>query len=458
MGVMCPWEKIIEACIEHKADILGLSGLITPSLDEMVTVAKQMDKAGLNIPVLIGGATTSKMHTAVKIDPNYKNGQAVYVLDASRAVPICQGLLNLGERDDYMSDFAEQYAEMREEFYAGLEDRKFLNLQQSRDKMLKIDWKDPAMHPCKPKLVGKKVYKNFPIEDVIHAIDWTPFFQVWQLRGKFPNRDYPKIFNDEKVGQEAKKLFDEANVMLQEFVKSKELQMHGIVGIYRANSVGDDIEVYSDESATDVKCKFFTLRQQAEKEGNDPFFALSDFVAPKDSGVSDYLGMFVSSAGFGLEKICARYKESQDDYSFIMAEAIADRLAEAFAEVMHAMVRKDLWGYAPDENLTIDDLIKVRYSGIRPAPGYPSQPDHTEKQTMWDLMQVKEEIDVELVTDSMAMLPAASVSGLIFAHPKSQYFAVGQITKDQVEEYAKRKNMGLEECEKWLSSMLAYQN
>jgi len=456
IGVMCPWEKIIETCIEQKADILGLSGLITPSLDEMVTVAKQMDKAGLNIPILIGGATTSKMHTAVKIDPNYKNGQAVYVLDASRAVPICQGLMNVNEREDYIADFSEQYAEMRDEFYAGLEDRKYLSLEKSREKMLKIDWTAPAMQPCQPKLVGKKVYKNFPIEDVIHAIDWTPFFQVWQLRGKFPNRDYPKIFNDEKVGQEAKKLFDEANVMLQEFVKSKELQMHGIVGIYRANAVGDDIEVYTDESATDAQCKFYTLRQQAEKEGNDPFFALSDFIAPKESGISDHLGMFVTSAGFGLEQICARYKESQDDYSFIMAEAIADRLAEAFAEVMHGMVRKELWAYAPDENLSIDDLIKVRYSGIRPAPGYPSQPDHTEKQTMWNLMNVAEEIGVELVTDSMAMLPAASVSGLIFAHPKSQYFAVGQITKDQVQEYAARKNMPLEECEKWLSSMLAY--
>merc|ERR1719399_1326228 len=244
--------------------------------------------------------------------------------------------------------------------------------------------------------------------------------------------------------------------MLQEFVKSKELQMHGIVGIYRANSVGDDIEVYSDESATDVKCKFFTLRQQAEKEGNDPFFALSDFVAPKDSGVNDYLGMFVTSAGFGLEKICQKYKQSQDDYSFIMAEAIADRLAEAFAEVIHVMIRKDLWGYAPDENLSVDDLIKVRYDGIRPAPGYPSQPDHTEKQTMWDLMKVKEEIGVEL-TDSMAMLPAASVSGLYFAHPQSQYFAVGQICKDQVTEYASRKGMELEIAEKWLSPILAYQ-
>merc|ERR1711865_56172 len=354
-----------------------------------------------------------------------------------------------------MDDFKEQYAEMREEFYAGLEDRKYHSLATARSKMMTIDWKDPAMAPHKPKLVGKKVYKNFPIEDVIDAIDWTPFFQVWQLRGKFPNRDYPKIFQDAKVGEEAKKVFDEAMVMLNGFVKSKELQMHGVVGIYNANSVGDDIEVYTDDTKSTVSSKFFTLRQQAEKEGNDPFLALSDFVAPKDSGVNDYIGMFVCSAGFGLDKIVQKFKEDEDDYSFIMAEAIADRLAEAFAEVMHTKVRKDLWGYAPDENFSTEDLLKVRYSGIRPAPGYPSQPDHTEKSAMWDLMNVKEDIGVEL-TESLAMLPAASVSGLYFAHPKSEYFAVGQICKDQVEEYAARKSMPVADVEKWLSAMLSY--
>jgi len=453
LGVMCKVDKIIAACKEHKADILGLSGLITPSLDEMVDVAKEMDKVGFRIPLLIGGATTSKMHTAVKIEPNYKGGQAVYVLDASRAVPVCQGLRNPNDSQDYIDDWKEQYAEMRDEFYAGLEDRKYFDLAKARSKMMKIDF--AAEKPCKPKLVGKKVYKDFPIQDVVHAIDWTPFFQVWQLRGKFPNRDYPKIFNDAKVGSEAQKLFDEAQVMLKEFITSKELKMHAVVGIYRANSVGDDIEVYTDESGKEAACKFFTLRQQAEKEGEDPFCALSDFIAPKDTGVEDYLGMFVTSAGFGLENIIQKYKDAQDDYSFIMAEAIADRLAEAFAEVLHVMVRKDLWGYSPDEDLTIDDLIKVRYSGIRPAPGYPSQPEHTEKETMWNLMKVEEEIGVEL-TDSMAMLPAASVSGLYFAHPKSQYFAVGQICKDQVADYAARKNMPLEVCEKWLRSILSY--
>jgi len=456
LGVMCKQDVILDACIEHKADILGLSGLITPSLDEMVSVAKEMDKRGMNIPLLIGGATTSRMHTAVKIDPNYKGSQTVYVLDASRAVPVCQNLMNASDKLDFIDDIKEQYAELREEFYAGLEDRKFLDLSKARDNMMAIDWKDPAMAPCQPKLVGTKVFKNFPIEDVIQYIDWTPFFQVWQLRGKFPNRDYPKIFNDEKVGAEAKKLFDEAQVMLKEFAATKSLQMHAIVGIYEANSVGDDIEVYTDATRSETRCKFFSLRQQAEKEGTDPYYALSDFIAPKETGLKDYLGMFVTSAGFGLHEICQKYKESQDDYSFIMAEALADRLAEAFAEVMHVMVRKDFWGYAPDENLSTEDLIKVKYSGIRPAPGYPSQPDHTEKTTMWELMNVTQEIGVEL-TDSMAMLPAASVSGLYFAHPKSQYFAVGQVTKDQVTDYAARKSMPMDVAEKWLSPILAYQ-
>jgi len=456
LGVMCAPEKIIEACVEHKADILGLSGLITPSLDEMVNVAQEMDKAGYTIPLLIGGATTSKMHTAVKIEPNYKGGPSVYVLDASRAVPVCTGLMNDDDRQDYMDDWREQYAELREEFYAGLDDRKYLDIAKARAQSQKIDWKDPAMKPFTPKLVGKKVYKDFPIEDVIHAIDWTPFFQVWQLRGKFPNRDYPKIFNDEKVGSEAKKLWDEAMVMLQEFVKSKELQMHAVVGIYRANSVGDDIEIYTDDTDK-ANCKFFTLRQQGEKEGADPYFALSDFIAPKDSGLDDYMGMFVTSAGFGLDAICAKYKAVDDDYSFIMAQAIADRLAEAFAEVMHVMIRKDLWGYSPDENLSTEDLFKVRYSGIRPAPGYPSQPDHTEKAPMWSLMNVEEDIGVEL-TESMAMLPAASVSALVFAHPKAEYFAVGQICKDQVQDYANRKGAALDKTEKDLRSMLSYEN
>merc|ERR1719199_2158965 len=453
---MTPVDKIVACCIENKADILGLSGLITPSLDEMVTVAKEMEKAGMKIPILIGGATTSKMHTAVKLEPYYKGGQVVYVLDASRAVPVCQGLMHPEERFDYIADWREQYAELREEFYAGLEDRKYLDLAKSRSKQLAIDWKDPAMAPFKPNLVGKKIYKDFPIKDVIQFIDWTPFFQVWQLRGKFPNRDYPKIFNDEKVGGEAKKLFDEANEMLQEFIDNKSVQMHGLVGIYPANAVGDDIEVYKDAASKDSNHKFFTLRQQAEKEGTDPFMAMSDFIAPKDSGVDDYLGFFVTSAGFGLDDLLAKYRAEQDDYKMIMAEALADRLAEAFAEVMHVMMRKELWGYAPDEDLSTEDLIKVRYSGIRPAPGYPSQPDHTEKATMWDLLQVHEEIGVEL-TESMAMLPAASVSALVFAHPQSQYFAVGQVCKDQVEDYATRKKISVEDCETCLRSMLSYE-
>jgi len=455
LGVMVKCEDIIKACFEHKADLLGLSGLITPSLDEMVTVAKAMQTAGLKIPLLIGGATTSKMHTAVKIAPVYQN-PCVYVLDASRSVPVAQSLLDPKQKEDFATDIREQYTEMREEFYAGLEDRKYLELAAARKKKLQIDWSDPGMAPCKPKFVGTKVLKDFSIEEVLPYIDWNPFFQVWQLRGRYPNRGYPKVFKDETVGAEAKKLFDEANAMIQDIIKHKKLQLHGMVGIYPANAVGDDLEVYSTEDRADVKCKFFGLRQQAEVDGSAPYTCLSDFVAPKETKLPDYVGMFVVSAGFGVEKMTEAFKEQHDDYNIILAEAVADRLAEAFAEKLHEVVRKELWGYAPDEALSCDDLLKVKYQGIRPAPGYPSQPDHTEKETMWELMNVKEEIGVEL-TESLAMLPAASTSGLIFAHPKSHYFAVGKITAEQVHDYANRKGKDKEVMEKWLQTCLNYE-
>jgi 5-methyltetrahydrofolate--homocysteine methyltransferase len=438
-----------------KADILGLSGLITPSLDEMVTVAKEMEKRGMKIPVLIGGATTSRMHTAVKIAPQY-SGTTCYVLDASRAVPVVQALLDEKKREDFEVDLRETYQELRDDFYAGLEDRHYLSIKEAEEKRLKVDWSLPEHAPVKPNVIGTKVYKDFPIEDVVRAIDWNPFFQVWQLRGRYPNRGYPKIFNDETVGLEAKKLFDEANAMLQEFIKHKKVQLHGMVGIYPANTVGEDIELYEDESRATKKCAFYSLRQQAEKDTEEPYMALGDFVAPKESGLKDYLGMFVVSAGFGLDKVTAEYKAQGDDYSYIMAEALADRLAEAFAEVLHEKMRKEDWGYCKDENLSTDDLLKVKYQGIRPAPGYPSQPDHTEKSTMWDLMDVKKEIGVEL-TESLAMLPAASVSGLVFAGKSSQYFAVGKITDDQVKSYAERKGMELKVAEKWLAPMLSYE-
>jgi 5-methyltetrahydrofolate--homocysteine methyltransferase len=454
---MCPKDKIIAALKDNNADICGLSGLITPSLDEMVDMAKAMEAEGMKIPLLIGGATTSKMHTAVKLAPNYSGG-VVHVLDASRAVPVAQTLMDMNKRGEFLEDILDTYAEMREEFYAGLEDRRYLTISQARATAEKaaVDFSSPEHLPVTPKFCGVKALVDVPIADVIDYIDWNPFFQVWQLRGRYPNRGYPKIFNDETVGAEAKKLFEEANAMLKMIMEKKRLKLNGIIGFYPANSVGDDIELYADENRGEKTHTFHTLRQQAEKDVDEPYMALSDFIAPKESGVKDYLGMFVATAGIGLDELTAEYKAANDDYSYIMAEALADRLAEAFAELMHEQVRKDHWGYAKDEKFDASDLLKVKYQGIRPAPGYPSQPDHTEKATMWDLMNVKEEISVEL-TESFAMLPSASVSGLYFAGKSSQYFNVGKITADQVQEYADRKKQDYKVAEKWLSPILSYE-
>jgi 5-methyltetrahydrofolate--homocysteine methyltransferase len=453
LGVMTPWDKILDAATEHKADIIGLSGLITPSLDEMVTVAKKMEEKGLKLPLLIGGATTSKMHTAVKIAPVY-SGPAVHVLDASRSVPVAQTLLDDRNKSDFMDDVRDQYKEMRDEFLAGMEDRKYLTLPDVQSKPYQADWDAPDNKPVKPNLLGTKVFDNYPIEDVIPYIDWNPFFQVWQLRGRYPNRGYPKIFNDETVGSEAKKLFGEAEAMLKDIVDNKKLTLRGIVGIYPANAVGDDIEIYEDESRGRIQCRFFGLRQQAEKD-DPPYFCISDFIAPRDTGMVDYLGLFANSV-FGAEELAEKFKAEEDDFNNIMLQALADRLAEAFAERLHQIVRKELWGYAPDEDLSPDDLLKVKYQGIRPAPGYPSQPDHTEKRTMWDLMKVEEQTGMQL-TESMAMMPAASVSGLYFAGKCSQYFAVGKITQDQVIDYAARKKRPVDEVQKWLEPMLNYE-
>ena len=457
IGVMCPKQKIMDAIKEHKADIVGLSGLITPSLDEMVDMAKAMEEAGLKIPLLVGGATTSKMHTAVKVAPSYSGG-VIHVLDASRAVPVAQTLMDENKRGEYLEDIAETYAEMREEFYAGLEDRKYLTIQQARETALAaaVDFTSPEHLPVTPKFVGVKALVDVPIADVIDYIDWNPFFQVWQLRGRYPNRGYPKIFNDDAVGEEAKKLFEEAQTMLKMIMDKKRLKLNGLIGFYPANTVGDDIEIYADETRGEKTHTFHTLRQQAEKDVEEPYMALSDFIAPKSSGVKDYLGMFVATAGIGLDELVAEYKVANDDYSYIMAEALADRLAEAFAELMHEQVRKDHWGYAKDEAFNCDDLLKVKYQGIRPAPGYPTQPDHTEKGTMWDLMDVEKEIGVEL-TESFAMLPSASVSGMYFAGKSSTYFNVGKIPTDQVKEYADRKGQDFKTAERWLSPILSYE-
>ncbi|ORY00126.1 methionine synthase-like protein [Basidiobolus meristosporus CBS 931.73] len=455
LGVMTPTEKIIEAAIAEKADIIGLSGLITPSLDEMITVAKEMERNGLKIPLLIGGATTSKTHTAVKIAPRYSQ-PTVHVLDASRSVVVVSNLLDENSRDDFVEDLAEEYEELREDHYDSLKDRKYLSLSLVREKGLKIDWQAEAA-PVKPSFLGTKVFKDYDLKNTLPYIDWNPFFQTWQLRGKYPNRGYPKIFNDETVGAEAKRLYDEAQVMLKKILDEKLLQASGIVAFYPANSVGDDIEIYADESRAEPIGTFYGLRQQAEKdkESNEPYYCLSDFIAPKESGVADYVGLFAVTSGFGTDELCESFQKDHDDFNVIMVKALADRLAEAFAEILHKEVRTEYWGYSPEETLQTSDLLSVKYQGIRPAPGYPSQPDHTEKLTMWSIANIQENCGIEL-TESLAMAPAASVSGLYFANPKAQYFAVGKIDKEQVASYAERKKSDVETTEKWLRPILSY--
>ena len=455
MGVMQPWEAILKKAVEVKADILGLSGLITPSLDEMVTVAREMERVGLKLPLLIGGATTSKMHTAVKLAPQY-SGPVIHVLDASRSVPVAQALMDKTRSVELWDDIKDTYAEMRDEFFAGLEDRKYLTLAEARQKKLELNWKDPAQAPAKPVTLGVTVYADVPISEVTDFIDWNPFFQVWQLRGRYPNRGFPKIFDDDAVGPEARRLYDEAQAMIAKLASDKRLTLKAVIGLFPAASVGDDIQVYADESRAEKRALLHTLRQQAEKDTEEPYMALADFVAPQGSGVNDYVGAFVCSAGFGLDKVTEEHKAANDDYSYIMAEALADRLAEALAEWAHKRVRTQLWAYAPDEALDAADLLKVKYRGIRPAPGYPSQPDHTEKRTLWQLMDVEKNIGVQL-TENLAMLPAASVSGLYFGGRGAQYFSVGKISSDQVKEYAERKGLPVKEAEKWLRQMLTYE-
>jgi len=457
LGVMCSAEKIMDACREHKAQVVGLSGLITPSLDEMVDVCCKMEKAGFKIPILIGGATTSKMHTAVKLWPRYSNA-VIHVLDASRAVTVVSSLLDEKVNVDYVEDIADEYTELREEHYAGLEERRSLSLEDARRKKFVIDFvKDPPA--TKPRVLGITQFVDYDLEKLIPFIDWNPFFQVWQLRGKYPNRGYPKIFNDETVGSEAQKLFNDAQEMVKEFIVERRVKANGVLAMFAANTVNDDdIELYDgDDERSDATRigVLHTLRQQLEKEDLEaPYLAMSDFIAPKESGVKDYIGMFAVTAGIGLEDVIKEAKDQMDDYRVIMLEAIADRFAEAFAEAIHLECRRDYWGFAPDEKLSSEDLLKIKYDGIRPAPGYPSQPDHTEKGIMWDLMKA-DDVGITL-SESYAMMPAASVSGLVFAHRASSYFAVSKINRDQAESYAQRKGMEMSVAEKWLRPILSY--
>lgn len=444
LGVMVPPEKIIEAAKREKVDVIGLSGLITPSLDEMVYVAKEMQREKMTLPLLIGGATTSRIHTAVKIDPVY-DGAVVHVLDASRSVPVASELISTETRDAFKSKIKLEYEVMRKDHASRQQAKNYIPLNEARANRVNINWK--ATQLTKPNLIGRQEFVNYPLEEIRKYIDWTPFFQTWMLAGR-----YPGILTDEVVGVEAKKLFEDANEMLDEIVAEKSLQANGVIAFYPATNKGDDVEVYKTDSAKEGFATFHFLRQQNKKAQNLPNFCLADFVSPEKG--NDYLGMFAVTAGLGLEKLTAKHQANQDDYSDIMAKALADRLAEAFAECLHEKVRKELWGYAKDEKLTDQQLIDEEYSGIRPAPGYPACPDHTEKKLLFELLEA-EKVGIQL-TESYAMFPGAAVSGFYFSHPESKYFGLGKIEKDQVLDYAKRKGMPVEEIERWLAPNLAY--
>ncbi|XP_064132782.1 methionine synthase isoform X3 [Loxodonta africana] len=457
LGVMTPCDKILKAALDNKADIIGLSGLITPSLDEMIFVAKEMERLAIKIPLLIGGATTSRTHTAVKIAPRY-SAPVIHVLDASKSVVVCSQLLDENLKDEYFEEIMEEYEDIRQDHYESLKERRYLPLSQARKNGLHIDWLSEP-HPVKPTFMGTRVFEDYDLWKLVDYIDWKPFFDVWQLRGKYPNRGFPKIFNDKTVGEEARKVYGDAQNMLKALISQKKLQARGVVGFWPAQSVQDDIHVYAEDAvpqAAEPMATFYGLRQQAEKDSasTDPYHCLSDFIAPLDSGVRDYLGLF-AVACFGVEELSRAYEEECDDYSSIMVKALGDRLAEAFAEELHERVRKELWAYCGSEQLDMVGLRRLRYEGIRPAPGYPSQPDHTEKLTMWTLANIEPSTGIRL-TESLAMAPASAVSGLYFSNLKSKYFAVGKISKDQVEDYALRKNMSVAEIEKWLGPILGY--
>jgi 5-methyltetrahydrofolate--homocysteine methyltransferase len=448
LGVMTPSDKILQTAKEKNVDIIGLSGLITPSLDEMVHVAKEMEREGFKVPLLIGGATTSKVHAAVKIAPNYSS-PTIHVLDASRSVTVAGSLLNKDTHDKFVHSVKQEYNNIREGYKSRTHEKKFLRLSDARKKALKIDWEKTVI--TKPVFLGNKVFEDFPIDEIRTRIDWTPFFLTWELKGK-----YPRIFDETAFGKEARKLFDDANKLLDEIIKNKWLTAKAVIGFYPANSVEDDIEIYEDESRGEVLTTFHMLRQQAEKTTDQPYLCLSDFIAPKETGVNDYIGAFTVTSGIGMEEIVKRFEAEHDDYNGILTKAITDRLAEAFAERMHELVRKKYWGYAKDEGLNNEQLIREEYRGIRPAHGYPASPDHTEKRILFDLIDAERTVGIHL-TENYAMYPASSVSGLYFSHADSRYFNVGKVGKDQVTDYTRRKGMDIETIERWLAPYLAYE-
>lgn len=469
LGVMVPSEKILETAKRENVDIIGLSGLITPSLDEMVHVAKEMERLGFKTPLLIGGATTSRVHTAVKVSPHYSNA-VVHVIDASRCVPVVSSLVSKEQQESFSSKIKTEYDDLREQFLGKKRDKNYVTIQFARENKIPIDWKNYS--PPVTLVLGNTVLEDFPLEKIRERIDWTPFFQTWELSGR-----YPAIFNDPVVGKEAKKLFDDAQKLLDEVITKKLLKARGVVGIYPAASVDDDVIVTRlssrdptvarlssrdqkrdksraiDESGDTMVFHF--LRQQNQKAAGQKYFSLADFIAPKSEGKTDHLGFFAVTAGIGIEKLIEDFERDNDDYNSILIKALADRLAEGFAETLHELVRKEFWGYAKDEKLSVEDLISEKYDGIRPAPGYPACPDHTEKRKLFDLLEAEKNAGI-ILTENFAMYPASSVSGFYFSHPESKYFGVGKIEKDQVEDYAKRKGISVEEVEKWLSPNLGY--
>ena len=442
LGVMVPAEKIIDTAIKENVDIIGLSGLITPSLDEMVFLAKELEKRKLKIPVLIGGATTSKTHTAVKIKPEY-SGCVIHVNDASKAVPVASNLLNKNQTH-FKKEIKDEYETIRERFLSKKNEKRFISLKDARINKYKVDWK--KIKTYKPLKLGINKINIEDLNVLKRYIDWTQFFRSWNLHGL-----YPDIFNNEINGKEAKQLFNDANILLDKIINEKLFKAKGIFGLFPANSINDDdIELYADEDRTKVLDKLITLRQQSKKRDGVPNIALSDYIAPKNSNIKDYIGLFSVSSGFGCDELCSTYEKNNDDYNSIMAKAIADRLAEAFAEYLHKLIRTKYWGYNKNEKTTNEDLIKEKYQGIRPAPGYPACPDHLEKKTIWKILNVEEKIGIKL-TENLAMWPAASISGYYFSNIESKYFGLGKIDIDQVKDYAQRRNIDLKTAKKWLN-------
>ena len=450
LGVMVPAETILRTAQEKNVDIIGLSGLITPSLDEMVHIGKEMERRGFTLPLLIGGATTSQIHTSVKIDPQYQ-GAVVYVADASRAVGVASNLLNEDKRKAYISGIKERYRELREQRAGQQQQRKLASLADARANRFKTDW--DSYQPARPAFTGIRIFEDYPLAELVDRIDWSPFFKAWELAGK-----YPKILDDEVVGKEARTLFADAQAMLEKIINEKWLQARAVIGIFPANSVNhDDVELYTSDDRTEVRTVFHFLRQQMNRRHESPNLCLADYIAPKDSGVEDYIGAFAVTAGIGIEDKVEEFEADHDDYNSILLKSLADRLAEAFAERMHERVRKEFWGFAAAENLSNEEMIKEEYRGIRPAPGYPACPDHTEKRTIWTLIEPDLNAGMTL-TESFAMLPTAAVSGLYFSHPEARYFGTGKLARDQVKDYAMRKGMDINSVERWLASTLGYDN